>query len=44
MNPIFVLKSGKRELMVPAVMDFIVSIDHGEQVVVFILPEGISTL
>lgn len=44
MNPIFVLKSGKKELMVPAVMDFIVRIDHGAQAVTFILPEGITTL
>lgn len=44
MNPIFVLKSGKKELMVPAARDFIVGIDHGEQTITFILPEGITTL
>ena len=44
MNPIFVIQSENRELMIPAVQDFIEHIDPGEQSVLFILPEGLTTL
>ena len=44
LNPIFLIQSENKELMVPAVMDFIEHIDSGMQTVRFILPEGISAL
>ncbi len=44
MNPVFVIQSEGKELMVPAVMDFIEQIDSGKQSVHFILPEGLTSL
>jgi 16S rRNA processing protein RimM len=44
MNPLFVIKSEDRDLMIPAVWDFIERIDPRDQSVHFILPEGITTL
>jgi len=44
MNPVFVIQSEGRELMVPAVMDFIDHIDPREQSIHFILPEGLTSL
>ena len=44
MNPIFVIQSDNRELMIPAVQDFIEHIDPREKSVQFILPEGLTTL
>lgn len=44
MNPVFVIRSGNKELMVPAVMDFIDQINHPEQSIYFILPEGLTDL
>jgi 16S rRNA processing protein RimM len=44
MNPLFIIRSENKELMVPAVRDFILTIDHGEQSIEFILPEGIGSL
>lgn len=44
MNPIFIIQSGNRELMVPAAVDFIEHIDSGTHTVQFILPEGITAL
>ena len=44
MNPLFVIQSGNKELMIPAVKDFIEFINPGEQSVQFILPKGISSL
>jgi len=44
MNPVFVIASEKGELMVPAVRDFIESINPEELSVQFILPHGLTTL
>ena len=43
-NPLFVIQSKNKELMIPAVRDFIEQINPGEQTVQFILPEGITNL
>lgn len=44
MNPIFIIRADNKELMVPAVMDLIAHINHREQTVHFILPEGFASL
>jgi len=44
MNPVFVIESEGRELLVPAVMDFVEHINTKEQSIQFILPEGLTTL
>jgi len=44
MNPLFIVQSEGRELMIPAVRDFIEGIDAEEQTVWFVLPEGITAL
>jgi 16S rRNA processing protein RimM len=44
MNPVFVIRSGNRELLVPAVKDFIEHIDSAKQSILFILPEGLTSL
>ncbi len=44
MNPVFVIQSEGKELMVPAVMDFIDHIDPKEQSILFILPQGLTSL
>ena len=44
MNPVFVIKMGKDELMVPANRDFIEHINREERSVQFILPEGLTSL
>lgn len=44
MNPVFVIQSESKELMVPAVRDFIDHINPEEQSIQFILPEGLTTL
>ena len=44
MNPVFVIQSEGKELLVPAVFDFIQHINEEEQSIQFILPEGLTTL
>jgi 16S rRNA processing protein RimM len=44
MNPVFVIQSESKELLVPAVRDFIDHISTEEQTIQFILPEGLTTL
>jgi 16S rRNA processing protein RimM len=44
MNPVFVIQSESRELIVPAVEDFIDHINPEEQSIQFILPEGLTEL
>ena len=44
MNPVFVIQSEGKELIVPAVPDFIEHIDSEKQSVQFILPEGLTDL
>ena len=44
MNPVFVIQSEGKELMVPAVRDFIDNINPKEQSIQFILPEGLTSL
>ena len=44
MNPVFVIESESKELMVPAVRDFIDHINPEEQSIQFILPEGLTAL
>ena len=44
MNPMFVIQSEGKDLMVPAVMDFIEEIDSEKQYILFILPEGLTSL
>lgn len=44
MNPLFVIQSENKELMIPAAKDFIDQINPGEQSVQFILPDGITSL
>ena len=44
MNPVFVIQYQGKELMVPAVMDFIDHVDPKEQSILFILPEGLTSL
>ncbi len=44
MNPVFLVQSASKEFLIPAVHDFIASINHGEQSIHFILPEGLTEL
>jgi 16S rRNA processing protein RimM len=44
MNPVFLIQSDGKELLIPAVDDFIASINHGERSIQFILPEGLTEL
>ena len=44
MNPIFVIQSENKELLVPAVQDIITDIGHEEKLVHFSLPEGLTSL
>jgi 16S rRNA processing protein RimM len=44
MNPLFVIQSEDRELILPAVRDFIEHIDSGKNTIRFNLPEGLSSL
>ena len=44
MNPVFVIQSESKELIVPAVEDFIDQINPEEQSIQFILPEGLTEL
>jgi 16S rRNA processing protein RimM len=44
MNPVFLIQSEIKELMVPAVRDFIEKITPEDQSVQFILPEGLTAL
>lgn len=43
-NPVFVIQSEGKELLVPAVFDFIEHINKEEQSIQFILPEGLTKL
>lgn len=43
-NPIFIIQSGNKELLVPAIKDFITNIGHEEKMVHFSLPEGLTSL
>lgn len=43
-NPIFIIRSQNKELLVPAVEDFITKIGHRDKMVQFALPEGLTTL
>ena len=44
MNPLFIIKTEDREIMVPAVWDFIEHIDPEKKLLHFNLPEGITSL
>jgi len=44
MNPVFVIQSEGKELMVPAVRDFIEHINPEKQSIQFILPDGLADL
>lgn len=44
MNPVFVIRTEDKELMVPAVLDFIDYIHPEDRTVQFILPEGLTLL
>jgi 16S rRNA processing protein RimM len=44
LNPIFVIQSGNKEFLVPAVEDFITKIGHEENIIYFKLPEGLASL
>lgn len=44
MNPVFVIQAEGKELMVPAVRDFIEHINPEKQSIQFILPDGLSDL
>lgn len=44
MNPVFVIESEGKELIIPAVRDFIKEINPGERSITFILPEGLTSL
>lgn len=44
MNPVFVIQSKDREILVPAVMDFIEHINTEDHSILFILPDGLSSL
>jgi len=44
MNPVFVIDHQGKELLVPAVEDFIDRIDSQNQLLYFILPEGLTSL
>ena len=44
MNPVFLILVEGKELMVPAVRNFIVHIDPAARTVQFNLPEGLTTL
>jgi len=44
MNPVFVIQSKKKELIVPAVQDFIKHINPEEQSIHFNLPKGLTEL
>jgi len=44
MNPVFVIQSESKELIVPAVEDFIDNINPEEQSIQFILPKGLTEL
>lgn len=44
MNPVFVIQSEGKELLVPAVQDFIDQINSKERSIQFILPEGLTSL
>ena len=43
-NPIFIIRSGNKELLVPAIKAFITNIGHEEKMVHFSLPEGLTSL
>ena len=43
-NPLFGLELGGREVLVPAVEEFIVQIDFEGERIVFLLPEGLMEL
>ena len=43
-NPLFGLELGGREVLVPAVEEFIVQIDFEDERIVFLLPEGLMEL
>ena len=44
LNPMFVIQFENKELMVPAVRDFIEDINSTEKYIHFILPEGLTSL
>ena len=44
MNPVFVILSESKELIVPAVQDFIDHINPEEQSILFNLPKGLTEL
>jgi 16S rRNA processing protein RimM len=44
MNPMFVIQSDSKELMIPAVQDFIDQINPETESIHFILPEGLTEL
>jgi 16S rRNA processing protein RimM len=44
MNPVFIILSESKELIVPAVRDFIDHINSKEKSIQFILPEGLTSL
>lgn len=43
-NPLFIIQSGNRELLVPAIEDLITRIGHEEKMIHFTLPEGLASL
>jgi len=44
MNPVFIIQYEGRELIIPAVRDFIDDINARKQTIQFILPEGLTSL
>ena len=44
MNPVFMIDHGGKELLIPAADDLIKQINHTEQTIHFVLPEGLTTL
>jgi 16S rRNA processing protein RimM len=44
MNPVWIIESGGKELMVPAAAEFIVKIDHRQKKILLNLPEGLTDL
>ncbi len=43
-NPVLMIEFGEKELLVPAVADFILQINHLEQSIHFSLPDGLTTM
>jgi len=43
-NALFIVKNGKKEFLIPIVMDFITNIDHKKKIIYTDLPEGLLEL